>query len=157
MRERLLIAWIGPRGIVCAAVVAIFALRLEQEGVPGANLLVPLAFLVIIGTVVLQSLTAKPIAAWLKVRDPAPAGYLIIGGGRVARMIAQTLAPQDVRVTKTTGLTEEFGLQQYLENYQDRALVLFAIDTSDRLRLVTDQEDRQPEAGWQVARRSESS
>ena len=98
MRERLLIAWIGPRGIVCAAVAAIFALRLEQEGAPGANLLVPLAFLVIIGTVVLQSLTAKPIAAWLKVRDPAPAGYLIIGGGRVARMIAQTLATQDVRV-----------------------------------------------------------
>jgi hypothetical protein len=27
---------------------------------------------------------------------------------------------------------------------------LFAIDTSDRLRLVTDQEDWQPEAGWQV-------
>jgi voltage-gated potassium channel Kch len=31
-------------------------------------------------------------------RDPAPSGYLIIGGGRVGRMIAQTLAVNDVRV-----------------------------------------------------------
>ena len=118
----MLIAWIGPRGIVCAAVAAIFALRLEQEGAPGANLLVPLAFLVIIGTVVLQSLTAKPIAAWLKVRDPAPAGYLIIGGGRVARMIAQTLATQDVRVVIADSdwdhisQTRMDGIETYLGN-----------------------------------------
>ena len=38
LSEKTLISWIGPRGIVCAAVAAIFALRLEQEGAPGANL-----------------------------------------------------------------------------------------------------------------------
>lgn len=263
LSEKTLISWIGPRGIVCAAVAAIFALRLEQEGAPGANLLVPLAFLVIISTVVLQSLTAKPLAGFLGVRDPAPSGYLIIGGGRVARMIAQTLAAKEVRVviadsdwdhisqarmdgietyfgnpisdhadryldlsgignlislsgranfdvltamhfrrefgaehlfelptsaegtqngkhrigkrlrgkrlfgeavthnqvlghlrdnwvTKETGLTEEFGLEQYLEKYAGKALVLFAIDTADRLRLVTDADDWQPAAGWKV-------
>ena len=98
LSEKTIIAWIGPRGIVCAAVAAIFALRLEQEGAPGANLLVLLAFLVIISTVVLQRVTAKPLAGFLGVRDPAASGYLIIGGGRVARMIAQTLAVNDVRV-----------------------------------------------------------
>ena len=96
--ERFLISWIGPRGIVCAAVAAIFALRLEQEGAPGAELLVPLAFLVIISTVVLQSLTSKPLAAWLGVRESAPSGYLIVGGGRVGRMLAKTLKDNDVRV-----------------------------------------------------------
>ncbi|MBT4160196.1 MAG: sodium:proton antiporter, partial [Gammaproteobacteria bacterium] len=85
INERLLIAWIGPRGIVCAAVAAIFALRLEQVGAEGASLLVPLAFSVIITTVVLQSLTARRLAGLLGVRDPAPAGYLIIGSGQVAR------------------------------------------------------------------------
>ena len=263
LSEKTIIAWIGPRGIVCAAVAAIFALRLEQEGAPGANLLVPLAFLVIISTVVLQSLTAKPLAGFLGVRDPAPSGYLIIGGGRVGRMIAQTLAVNDVRVviadsdwdhisqarmdgietyfgnpisdhadryldlsgignlislsgranfdvltamhyrrefgsehlyelptsaegqqngkhrigkrlrgkhlfgedvthnqvlghlrdnwvTKETGLTVEFGLEQYLEKYADKAVILFAIDTSDRLRLVTDADDWRPDAGWKV-------
>ncbi len=263
LSEKTIIAWIGPRGIVCAAVAAIFALRLEQEGAPGANLLVPLAFLVIISTVVLQSVTAKPLAGFLGVRDPAPSGYLIIGGGRVGRMIAQTLAVNDVRVviadsdwdhisqarmdgietyfgnpisdhadryldlsgignlislsgranfdvltamhyrrefgsehlyelptsaegkqngkhrigkrlrgkhlfgedvthnqvlghlrdnwvTKETGLTVEFGLEQYLGKYADKAVILFAIDTSDRLRLVTDADDWRPDAGWKV-------
>ena len=52
--------------------------------------------------------------------------------------------------TKTTRLTEEFGLEQYMETYQDSALILFAIDTSGRLRLVTEDEDWKPAAGWQV-------
>ncbi|MBD3648447.1 MAG: sodium:proton antiporter, partial [Pseudomonadales bacterium] len=73
-RERLLIAWIGPRGIVCAAVAAIFALRLEEMGRPEADLFVPLVFLIIIGTVIVQSASAKYIAHWLAVRDPAPRG-----------------------------------------------------------------------------------
>lgn len=59
-RERALLAWIAPRGIVAAAVSAIFAIRLDEAGHQGALLLVPLTFAVIIGTVVLQSATARP-------------------------------------------------------------------------------------------------
>src|SRR5699024_5644252 len=54
-RERVLLAWIAPRGIVAAAVSAVFALRLTETGNPQASLLVPLTFLVIVATVVLQS------------------------------------------------------------------------------------------------------
>ncbi len=97
-REKFLIAWMGPRGIVCAAVAAIFALRLEQQGTTGSELLVPLAFLVIISTVVIQSLTSRRVADLLGVRDPAPAGYLIVGGGRVARMLGTALNEQSIRV-----------------------------------------------------------
>ncbi|MEM7365036.1 MAG: sodium:proton antiporter [Pseudomonadota bacterium] len=100
-QERTLIAWIGPRGIVCAAVAALFALKLEAEGVSEAALMVPLAFMVIIGTVVIQSVTAKPLAHYLGVRDPAPAGVLIVGAGTVARAIARALQEQDVRVLVT--------------------------------------------------------
>jgi hypothetical protein len=53
-------------------------------------------------------------------------------------------------VTKETGLTEEFGMGQYREKYSDKAVILFAIDTSDRLRLVTDADDWRPDAGWKV-------
>ena len=53
-------------------------------------------------------------------------------------------------MTKQTGLTEEFGLEQYLEKYRDKALILFAIDKADRLRLVTDTDTWKPEAGWKV-------
>jgi len=61
-KERLLISWIGPRGIVAAAVAALFALRLEAAGYQEGNLLVPLTFMIIIGTVTIQSATAKYIA-----------------------------------------------------------------------------------------------
>ncbi len=98
LQERLLIAWIGPRGIVCAAVAAVFAIRLVEIGAEDAEIFVPLAFLIIIGTVVLQSTTAKYVAHWLGVRDPAPSGFLIVGGGQVGRMLARALDEQEVRV-----------------------------------------------------------
>ena len=97
-REKLLISWIGPRGIVCAAVAAVFAIRLVEIEAPGADMFVPLAFLIIIGTVVLQGTTAKYIAHWLGVRDPAPSGFLVVGGGRVGRLLARALQDQSLRV-----------------------------------------------------------
>lgn len=100
-RERALLAWIAPRGIVAAAVSAIFALRLQQHGNDQAHLLVPLTFLVIIGTVVLQSATARPLARLLKVADPAPAGFLIIGANPVARAIGKALQQLGSRVLLT--------------------------------------------------------
>ncbi|HKI65292.1 MAG TPA: cation:proton antiporter [Burkholderiales bacterium] len=91
-RERALLAWIAPRGIVAAAVSALFALRLQQLGVPGGDKLVPLTFLMIIGTVLIQSASAGRLARWLKVADPDPNGVLIIGSDRLARTVAKALA-----------------------------------------------------------------
>ena len=51
MKERLLMAWIAPRGIVTASIASLFALRLVNLGVPNADVLVPLTFLVLIFTV----------------------------------------------------------------------------------------------------------
>jgi len=89
--ERGLLAWIAPRGIVAAAVSALFALRLEEAGYPGAEILVPLTFLVILFTVILQSVTAKPLANYLGVREPPPRGVLIVGANPVARAIGAAL------------------------------------------------------------------
>jgi len=91
-RERALLAWIAPRGIVAAAVSALFALRLDRLGVPGGDKLVPLTFLMIIGTVLIQSATAAPLARWLKVADPDPNGVLVVGADRLARVVAKALA-----------------------------------------------------------------
>ena len=96
--ERHLLAWIAPRGIVAAAVAALFALKLEQAGIAGASSLVSLTFLVIIGTVLLQSATARPIALWLGVAEPEPRGILFVGANRVARAIAKSLQEHDFRV-----------------------------------------------------------
>ncbi|MEJ2479478.1 MAG: sodium:proton antiporter, partial [Acidihalobacter sp.] len=90
-RERVLLAWVGPRGIVAAAISALFALRLEELGYSEARLLVPLTFLVIIGTVILQSLSARPLARLLGVAEPEPRGVLIVGANPVARAVGGAL------------------------------------------------------------------
>jgi NhaP-type Na+/H+ or K+/H+ antiporter len=97
-RERALIGWVAPRGIVAASVSALFALRLDALGVAGADALVPLVFTLIIGTVVLQSATARPLALWLKVAEPEPRGVLIFGSDYVARAIGTSLKDAGFRV-----------------------------------------------------------
>lgn len=97
-RERVLLAWIAPRGIVAAAVSALFALKLEALGIPGADQLLPLTFLVIIGTVILQSATARPIALALGLVEPEPVGFLIVGANPVARLIGASLHKANVPV-----------------------------------------------------------
>jgi CPA1 family monovalent cation:H+ antiporter len=121
-REKLLISWIGPRGIVAAAVASLFALRLEEAGYPDAVFLVPLTFLVIIGTVVIQSATSKFIAEILGVREPSPTGALIIGAGNVARAIGKAIQENGFNVILTdsnwenTSLARMEGLPTYYGN-----------------------------------------
>lgn len=90
-RERALIGWVAPRGIVAASVSALFAIRLENTGMAGADRLVPLVFLMIIGTVVFQSATARPLARWLRVAEPEPRGVLLYGANAVALEVARAL------------------------------------------------------------------
>jgi NhaP-type Na+/H+ or K+/H+ antiporter len=108
MAERHLLAWIAPRGIVAAAISAIFAIKLETIGYGQASQMVPLTFMVIIGTVLLQSFTAGPIAKWLDVAEPEPKGFLIIGADVVSRAIAKALIENGFRVLLTDQNWEYF-------------------------------------------------
>ena len=120
-REQLMIAWIGPRGIVAAAIAPLFVLKLEPLGYAQSHLLVPLTFMVIVGTVVLQSITARPLANLLRVSEPIPHGVLIVGADRVARAIARALVEQgyrakvadthwvNIRTARLEGLETYFG------------------------------------------------
>lgn len=94
--ERGLIAWIGPRGIVAAAVSALFAIKLEQAGYEDAGLISALTFAVIIGTVVFQSATARPVARLLGVTEPEPRGLLLIGAGPAAQALADCLQKEEI-------------------------------------------------------------
>jgi len=136
-REQALLSWIAPRGIVAAAVSALFALRLDQMGVADANLLIPLTFLVIISTVVLQSLSARPVAKLLDLAEPEPRGVLIVGAHPAARAIAQELASHDFRVlladtnwdniraARMAGLNTYFG--NVVSEHADRHLDLVGL------------------------------
>ncbi|MBE0364383.1 hypothetical protein PULV_a2708 [Pseudoalteromonas ulvae UL12] len=97
-RARAILAWIAPRGIVAAAVGSVFALSMTKAGIADAQKIVPIIFTVIIVTVVLQSLTAIPVAKLLKMRQPKPSTVLIIGANHLARAIAKGLQDQKIDV-----------------------------------------------------------
>ena len=99
MRERGLIAWIGPRGIVAAAVASLFALRLEAENVVGGELLVPAIFSIIIASVLVQSFTARRLALRWKLAEDQPLGVIIVGSGLVPVTIGQSLKKAGYNVT----------------------------------------------------------
>lgn len=101
LKDKLFLSWVAPRGIVAASISSLFAIKLTEYGIDEAILLVPMTFMVIIGTVVLQSATARPVALTLGVAEPAPRGFLLIGANRVAREIGQALARYDRRVLMT--------------------------------------------------------
>jgi NhaP-type Na+/H+ or K+/H+ antiporter len=132
-QEKALLSWIAPRGIVAAAVSAIFALRLEKQGIEDAQLIVPLTLIVIVGTVVLQSTTAGWIARWLKVAEPDANGMLIVGASPLARKIAIALKSLkvktllvdrnwlNIKAARMEGLATYFGnpVSEHADQYLD--------------------------------------
>lgn len=95
--ERFLLAWVGPRGIVAAAICAAFALRLEHFGLSNAELLVPLSFTVIIGTVLIQGTTARALGRLMNVAEPENKGILIVGSNPFSIALARALRDQNVQ------------------------------------------------------------
>ena len=98
LKEKLYLSWVAPRGIVAAAVSSLFGTRLVAAGFEGAEVIAPLVFLVIVGTVLLSSLTAKPVAQLLGLAEPDPQGFLILGAHPFARRIASFLKDESVPV-----------------------------------------------------------
>ncbi len=90
-KERLFIAWIGPRGIVAAAVASFFAAAFNSRGLPGGYELRALVFLVISVTVVFAGLTGGLMAGALGLRRPTQAGWVILGANALARAMAKLL------------------------------------------------------------------
>jgi NhaP-type Na+/H+ or K+/H+ antiporter len=97
-REKTLISWMAPRGIVAAAVASVFAFKLADNGIAGAEALVPITFLVIVVTVTIYGLTANPLAKFLKVVQSKPQGILFVGAHEWARAIANVLKEKKISV-----------------------------------------------------------
>jgi len=101
-RDVVFMCWVGPKGIVAAAVASLFSLQLMSDPVEGiapgqAELVLPLTFLMIVGTVIFQGSTAKPLAKLLKVVRAEPNGFLIAGANENARFLAGILQEHQVQ------------------------------------------------------------
>lgn len=129
IRERVLMSWMAPRGIVAAAISSIFAFRLLESGHQDAEKLVPLTFLVIVGTVLLYGLTAKPVAAWLGLSDENPQGVLLMGAHPFGRAVARSLEAEGIKAVLIDSNWHNLskarmdGLKTYYGNaYSEQAL-----------------------------------
>jgi NhaP-type Na+/H+ or K+/H+ antiporter len=95
-REIVFMSWVGPKGIVAAAVASLFALQLSSSNSANINpeqaeLILPLTFMMIVGTVVIQGASSKFVARILKVQREEPQGFLIAGANENARFLASYL------------------------------------------------------------------
>ena len=97
--ERLLIAWIAPRGIVAVAISGLFALRLDQLGYADGSILVTLSFAVVVATIVAHGFSIGPVAKLLKVTGPTERGLLLVGCTPWSLELARMLRQLDVLVT----------------------------------------------------------
>jgi NhaP-type Na+/H+ or K+/H+ antiporter len=80
-REKLLLGWVAPRGIVSAAVASLFALQLEEAGIEGGGALKGLVFLTILVTVGLLGATAPWLARRLGLTVPVEETVADVAGG----------------------------------------------------------------------------
>ncbi len=105
--ERVFMAWLAPRGIVAAATASAFGPTLADAGVKGADKILPIAFIVIFGTVAVYGLTAAPVARRLGLVGGGALVVLIVGGHRWARSLASALRSAGLLVRIWTGQKAE--------------------------------------------------
>jgi NhaP-type Na+/H+ or K+/H+ antiporter len=132
-RERAFIAWMAPRGIVAGATASAFGLQLEQNGVAGAESVLPIVFVVIFGTVLLYGLTGPLAARLLGLAGAERRLVLVVSGHTWAREIAAALKRAGVAVRMWVGPAA------------DRAAALAAGIEADRGRMMVDAVDRDAE------------
>jgi NhaP-type Na+/H+ or K+/H+ antiporter len=96
--ERLLVGWIGPRGVVAAAIAGVAGEQLAKAGYPDARLVLPLVFAVIASTVVLHGLSLAPLARRLKLASGGRSGLLIVGASSWTVALGEALRGAGVPV-----------------------------------------------------------
>lgn len=129
-RERAFLASMAPRGIVAAAVSALFQIRLREQGYESAELLVPVTFVAIIGTVAFYGLTSPLIARRLGLSEANPQGLLIIGAHSWARAMAKFFQEKGFRVLLVDSNRTNINAARLngLPNYSGSILAEYALD-----------------------------
>jgi len=130
LNEKVFISWVGPRGIVAAGIASLFGLKLAKEGVPGAEYITPLVFMIVLGTVLLNATTARMFAKMVGVFLKKSEGILIIGASKVSRLLAHYLVTngrnvvlidsneRNIKKAKDLGLTA-MNANIYSDNLMD--------------------------------------
>ncbi|MDN5788552.1 MAG: cation:proton antiporter [Pseudorhodobacter sp.] len=101
MKERLLVALTGPRGVVLMAVAGLFGDQLVALGVPDGAAIGPLAFALVAATVVLHGFGLTPLASLFGLRAAEVPGVLLVGGTRLTTSLGEALKKAEIPVLVT--------------------------------------------------------
>ncbi|MDF1522334.1 MAG: sodium:proton antiporter [Trueperaceae bacterium] len=101
--NKLLLAWIAPRGIVAAATASLFGPALVEAGYPDAERLLPFAFLIILATVLAHGFSIGPLTRRLGLAARRANGLLVVGATRWTRALTGALRRLDVDVLVADG------------------------------------------------------
>lgn len=132
--EKLFISWVGPRGIVAAGIASLFGIKLANKGVPDAEYITPLVFMIVLGTVLLNATTARPFAKLVGVFLKNSSGVLIVGSSSFSRIIAKYLKENDRHVVvvdnnqSNIDEAKKIGLSAFVAD-------IFSDDLQDNLEL----------------------
>jgi Na+/H+ antiporter len=74
VRGAVIIAWSGMRGVVTLAAALALPASVDGAEFPYRDLIVLTSFCIVLGTLVLQGLTLKPLVRWLDLHDDDPVG-----------------------------------------------------------------------------------
>jgi NhaP-type Na+/H+ or K+/H+ antiporter len=139
MRERIFAAGVDPRGIVAGATGSAFGISLSQAGVAGADKILPIAFVAILGTVVIYGLGALPLARALGLAGEGGTVVLVVGGSPQAQALATALARAGVRVRVWSGTPESQRVLREAGLTVDRGgMMLGALVREAELEEITD-------------------
>ncbi len=133
--EKIFISWVGPRGIVAAGIASLFGITLSRNGVPGAEYITPLVFMIVLGTVLINAATARITARWLGVIQKASDGILIVGASLASRVIGKYLMENDRHVVVIDNNSSNIARAQSigLEAFQ---INIYNDDLNDHIELL---------------------
>jgi hypothetical protein len=97
-RERLLLSWIAPRGVVAVTVAGVFAASMAEQGYAGADLLLPLIVALVLITVVLHGSTLGWLSRKLRLAAASQNGVLIVGASNWSTDLAIKFKEMDIPV-----------------------------------------------------------
>ncbi|SDR35944.1 sodium:proton antiporter [Pseudovibrio sp. Tun.PSC04-5.I4] len=147
-RERVLVGWIAPRGIVAVAVSGLFARSLVEHDVADGERLAVLSFAVVVATVFAHGFTLGPFSRWLGLSSHTGPGLLLVGSSRFSVALAtklKTLKVPSLIVDRNWGklrLSRHAGLEHYYgEVLSEEVENALPLENYSALLALTDNDD----------------
>ncbi|MFQ5382655.1 MAG: cation:proton antiporter, partial [Dehalococcoidia bacterium] len=145
-REQVFLAAVAPRGVVAASLAGLVAIEVGTSLGPKADEFVGLVFLVIAGTIAVQSAYAGPLARILRV---FPMRTIVVGCGETGRRLANRLRAQGEEIVaveadeEATVEAREEGLDVVLGNAADLSTLQKAgADEAEAIFLTTPNDEQ---------------